>query len=409
MKQVLFFAGMFITANVFANDPLPNEHWMFSKEIVEKAEKGDASAQFQLGHYLTSVRDRPIKNREEGIKWLIKSAEQGNEKAQFELGRIYYYGQNITTNETEGMHWYLKAAEQGNAEAIDEIKIIFENGQGEEKFKSTAYQKASAFLSKQAQENNPELCFSESIKYFNGNGVEKNEEKGLELMWKSSDHGYLDATLVLAQILLDGNGNIKKDEKTAVKLFMKVADAQNDSRAPVAQNLLGDCYYEGLGVESDVKEAVKWYQKAAASGEISSSLGDCYLNGWGVSKDEGAAFKCYLKSAEYDFWAQYMLSKCYKEGMGVEKNDAEYQRWFNKASEGAKKLFEWNSKNTEQTRRQTAQTALSCGRIYMYGIGVQKDENEAVKWFTKAAKNGSRCAQNELEDLQKEAFLTNPQ
>ena len=100
MKPVFFLAGLFITANVFANDPLPNEHWIITKEIKEKAEKGDASAQYQVGHYLTSVRDRPIENREEGIKWLIKSAEQGNEKAQLELGRIYYYGQNVTTNES---------------------------------------------------------------------------------------------------------------------------------------------------------------------------------------------------------------------------------------------------------------------------------------------------------------------
>lgn len=408
MKRVFFFAGLFITAFVFANEPLSKEQWMISKEIIEKAEKGDPLAQYQVGYYLTSVRDGPIKNQEDGIKWLIKSAENGNEKAQFELGGIYYYGENVTTNEIEGMQWYLRAAEQENTDAINEIKNIFNNGQGEEKFKSSAYQKASAFITKQAQENNPELCFAESIKYFNGNGVEKNEEKGLELMRKSSDLGYSVASLALAQILLHGTGNIKKDEKTAVKLLLKVADEPNDSTAqtaekiltaPTAQRILGDCYFEGLGVDLDVKEAVKWYHKAAASGDTSSSLGDCYFNGWGVLKDEGEAFKWYLKSAEYDPWGQYMLSKCYKEGTGVEKNDAEYRKWFNKASERAKEFVEWNSKKTEQTDRQGA---LWLGRIYMHGIGVQKDENEAKKWFSKSAKNGNRRAQKELEDLQKE-------
>ena len=46
-----------------------------------------------------------------------------------------------------------------------------------------------------------------------------------------------------------------------------------------AQNSLGDCYYEGKGVEQDYRKAIEWYQKAAGQGydEAQYHLGDCII------------------------------------------------------------------------------------------------------------------------------------
>ena len=45
-----------------------------------------------------------------------------------------------------------------------------------------------------------------------------------------------------------------------------------------AQNSLGDCYYNGIGVEQDYAEAVKWYRKSAEQGHLvaQDNLGFCY-------------------------------------------------------------------------------------------------------------------------------------
>ena len=67
-----------------------------------------------------------------------------------------------------------------------------------------------------------------------------------------------------------------------------------------AQWSLGRCYYKGIGVTQDYKEAVKWYTKAAEQGYAlaQSNLGVCYEEGTGVDKDEKEAVKWFTKSAE---------------------------------------------------------------------------------------------------------------
>jgi TPR repeat protein len=52
------------------------------------------------------------------------------------------------------------------------------------------------------------------------------------------------------------------DMREAVKWFRKAAD-QGDAKA---QLNLGACYFRGEGVKQDKAEAVKWYRKAAEQG-----------------------------------------------------------------------------------------------------------------------------------------------
>ena len=58
-----------------------------------------------------------------------------------------------------------------------------------------------------------------------------------------------------------------------------------------AQNNLGACYYNGVGVARDYAEALKWYRKAAEQGQAMGiyNLGLCYYNGHGVEKNREEA------------------------------------------------------------------------------------------------------------------------
>ncbi|MBR0420777.1 MAG: sel1 repeat family protein [Erysipelotrichaceae bacterium] len=49
---------------------------------------------------------------------------------------------------------------------------------------------------------------------------------------------------------------------------------------------VGEHYLEGLGVQIDLEEAKKWYQKAAEAGNKTAmkNLSYCYENGYGVEK-----------------------------------------------------------------------------------------------------------------------------
>ena len=81
--------------------------------------------------------------------------------------------------------------------------------------------------------------------------------------WRAAaDQGDADAQRELGFCYYNGNG-VEKDLREAVRWFRKAAD-QGDA---LAQFFLGFCYYYGEGVPQDYREAVRWYRKAADQGD----------------------------------------------------------------------------------------------------------------------------------------------
>ena len=103
-----------------------------------KAEKGDASAQFNLGRcyfYGQGV----AKDEVEAVKWYRKAADQGNARAQSNLGFCYAKGTGIAKDEVEAVKWYRKAADQGNARAQYTLGMCYRDGEGVAKDEVEAY------------------------------------------------------------------------------------------------------------------------------------------------------------------------------------------------------------------------------------------------------------------------------
>ena len=89
----------------------------------------------------------------------------------------------------------------------------------------------------------------------------------------------------------------------------------------IAQNNLGNRYYNGEGVVKDYGEAVKWHRRAAEQGLASAqfNLGVCYENGEGVKKDADEAVKWYRRAAEQgDVYARKVLEEL---GVNSTEND----------------------------------------------------------------------------------------
>src|SRR5262245_54123378 len=81
-----------------------------------------------------------------------------------------------------------------------------------------------------------------------------------------------------------------------------------------AQWRLGSCYEDGVGVEQDVDEAVRWYRKAAEQGDPrgQTNLGICYDRGSGVEQDKAEAVEWFRRAAEQGLaWAQNSLGLAY--------------------------------------------------------------------------------------------------
>jgi hypothetical protein len=102
-----------------------------------------------------------------------------------------------------------------------------------------------------------------------------------------------------------------------------------------AQVRLGEIYDSGLGVPRNAALAVKWYEKAAAQGDMwaQHSLGQIYHNGrWhseGLEKDYTKALKWYRLAAEQGSkLSQQYIGNMYKRGLGVEQSDIEACFWY---------------------------------------------------------------------------------
>ena len=92
------------------------EKMTYSPEMRQKAEAGDAEAQYELG--VAYCRGNGIgKDLDEAVKWYEKSGEQGNDKAQCNLGIHRYKGEGGKRDLAQAVKWLLQAAKRGNAKA----------------------------------------------------------------------------------------------------------------------------------------------------------------------------------------------------------------------------------------------------------------------------------------------------
>ncbi|SEI37382.1 hypothetical protein SAMN05216318_10131 [Nitrosomonas eutropha] len=84
--------------------------------FLEKARKGSADAQYQLGLlYLTGKGT--LQDFSEASKWFILAAEQNHPLAQYELGLLYQIGQGVEMDSEKSYVWFNLAAAAGIEQA----------------------------------------------------------------------------------------------------------------------------------------------------------------------------------------------------------------------------------------------------------------------------------------------------
>ena len=184
---------------------------------------------------------------------------------------------------------------------------------------------------------------------------------------RSANQGNEDAQYCLYTIFYDGN-YVEENYEEAFKWGMMAAiQGHADAEYGVAE-----AYQYGDGVEIDYKEAIKWYEKAAEQGltEALIELGFDYEFGeLNLEINYEKSFDYYMEAAmKEDVAGQANIASLYMKGNGTEKNEEEAIKWYKKAAEQGDYHSEY--------------------AIGQYYECEGNDIKLAIEWYRKAAEQG---------------------
>lgn len=287
----------------------------------------------------------------EAVKYYRLSAELGYHWGEYNLATCYYDGEGVTKDFVEAVRLFKLAAEEDNASALSYLGLCHHFGEGVEKnlVEAVNYYRRAAELGDLKGEFYLGWC------YFYGVGVEQNYEEAAKLFKSVYEKNYDDAYALrmLADCYYHGYG-VETDYKEAFRLYclseekgafvvlekndcyrvlinVYLVEAENGSVE--AQNMLGDCYYNGL---CNYKEALKWYRIAAKNGsaEAYNNVGQCYFHGHGTKQDYAKAVVLFKEAVvKGSSSGEYNLGYCYYNGFGVKKDIAKAKEFFKSAAD----------------------------------------------------------------------------
>jgi uncharacterized protein len=172
----------------------------------------------------------------------------------------------------------------------------------------------------------------------------------------------------------------------------------------LAEFYLGLIHENGQGVAQNYKKAGEWYQKAANHGiaVAQNNLAMMYSQGKGLPQDHKQALKWFSKAAaQGSASAQLNIGIMYADGLGVYQNSLDAYIWATIATVHG----DANSKilQDHMAKQLTADNIVlayyDIGIMFAAGHDIPKNNQESIKWYTKAAKQGHVKSQEALAAL----------
>lgn len=381
-----------------------------------------------------------IKNGEfqAAIKEMRPLAENGNVYAQCELTyQLSIFGND---NHIEEARWAKAAYDSGKANQFCQSRWaeLLLLGLGGVKAEPIT---AARIFEKGASQGLAVSQYYLGSLYLEGNGVLKNEPKGVELIKMAANQDNYPAINRLAEMYQFGFSNvpsIKQDNQLAAKWRLKAVAIIPDSAQYHWLGFLSESGWDDKGKISDpvkaIEKAIDYYQLALSTAKSEGKpppqpstyrLGTIYKEGGdGVFPTDNKRACGYFKdSAEEGLtYGMSELAECYENGSGIEKNIKLALKWFSKAAEGGDgfaqyrlaiiylygadgvtidyvEAVKWLRKTSVTNDLYPLGSPFSqyrLGTLYEDGLGVSKDLTQATSWYKKAAEQNQPDAQNKL-------------
>jgi len=253
---------------------------------------------------------------------LAKSAAStGNSDAQVMVAHILLRGEAGIIDHTLAAEYYRKAAEQQNSDAY--------MGLGEMSLRSLAGltpSDAMHWFSAASQTGRRGAMRAIGEMYMKGQGIAPDAEKAKAWLDRAAEYGDGLADRKMADSLFESN------PVEALKYYEKAAKSGDNEAAYIAAIM----YNENLEVRPNSKRMVELMRQAAESGHAAAQAdyGLFVYQGRGVAKDQNAAVRWFEKSARGgDGEGQFLYAFTLAKGEGVAQNYEEAYYWLLKSGQ----------------------------------------------------------------------------
>ncbi|MFA5925088.1 MAG: tetratricopeptide repeat protein [Methylococcaceae bacterium] len=200
---------------------MPEQNTFSITELQQKANDGDAQAQFDLA--LCYTNGTPVeKNEELAFKWHNKTAEQGHVNAQFALGLLYLMGKGEQETKPLIEKW---AKDKFVVKIVDPALDLAVSQALSKTLTSANHDLAFLWLKKAAEQNHAGANYWLGVCYQDGIGTQQNDELAFESFKIAAEQGYPEAYYSLAVYYLDGKG-VKQSNARAFELYRHSAPHQ---------------------------------------------------------------------------------------------------------------------------------------------------------------------------------------
>jgi TPR repeat protein len=328
----------------------------------------------------TAAQTRPAALSSVPVTNLQQRAEAGDAQAQFELGRAYEDGKGVPQDDARSIEWFRKSADQGNAQAENSLGVMYALGRGVPRDKEEAVR----WYKKAAKQGLAEGIYNVAISYYNGEGVEGNLDLAGSWMMAAQRKGDAQAADALKHIseqlnnrmdrskfelagLYEKGDELAQDFPAALSLYMEFAHQDHKASifASPAQYKLCQLYAVGRGVPQDYGQARDWCKKSEMSFAY-IALGRMAEKGLGQEKSSHDALDFYRNAAVLGVPDGYMDTARLETESG--------------SHEGEKKAYFWYLIATKyKVPGADGRLAEAAGRLNQKEIG--QEQKQAADWL----------------------------
>ena len=386
---------------------LPEARGMLPEKILQEAEDGDMFYQYLAACGYESGGNGFSQDLAEAAKWYEASAAQGFHYAIYRLANWYENGEaGLAKDREKAAKYWRMLAEAGDADAQIRLAKFYEKKADEPE--TLRWLKMAAVRGKTDAITllREKRMLAKTIPAAEAGDAAAQYELGKYYRRKQRTLG----GFPMINFSL-GPFQIRQDSLPEPEWMKQMRLSAEQGYAP-AQYEMGVARM-GLyfGVPGDGEDAVRYFRLAAEQGhaEAMLCLALCYVQGKGVKRDDAEAARFLQASAEKgNAQAMRLLAYAYAQGIGVERDDEKAAEMFAAYAAAAKirmperrirgTLFSWSDDSDEQD----AGEKMPLGDVlFLLAEGFLKAgyDEDAVKWFRKAADAGSSAAKGELGKL----------